>query len=334
MKLIYFGEEAWEEAYVKEKLPGIEVVFHLGTMAEWPEADPDADALSVFVNSQIGAAELDRYPKLACIATRSTGFDHIAVDEARRRNIAVLTVPSYGEHTVAEFSFALLLALSRRVCDAHRQVAETGSFSQAGLAGFDLQGKTIGIVGGGHIGLHVVKIAAGFGMRVLVFDVHHDDALAQTLGFQYAPLEDVLARSDVVTLHVPYNKHTHHLLNRENMPRMKRGAYLINTSRGAVVETEALVAALKDGVLGGAGLDVLEEEGDMHDEIALLSGAHPREAELKTVLENHYLIKHPRVIITPHIAFDTVEAIRRILDTTIENIAAYQRGTPQNAVRY
>ena len=330
MKLIYFGQEAWEEQYMTEKLPGVDLVFHLGTAQESADADADAEILSVFVNSRVGAAELNRYPKLKLIATRSTGFDHIDLAEAKKRGVAIVSVPSYGVNTVAEFAFALLLALSRRVCDAHERVAQTGSFSQAGLTGFDLQGKTIGVVGCGHIGLHSVKIANGFGMQVLVFDTHRDERSRKVSILQYASLEELLAQSDVITLHVPYNEHTHHLINKENIPLIKKGAYLINTARGAVVETEALVMALKDGMLAGAGLDVLEEEGDMDDELKLLTGPHPKEEELKVVLENHYLMSHPRVIITPHIAFDTNEAIRRILDTTIENITAYQNGSPTN----
>ena len=137
-------------------------------------------------------------------------------------------------------------------------------------------------------------------------------------------MPELLGASDIVSLHVPYIKETHHLINIGNIGQIKKGAYLINTARGAVVETAALVKALEDGVLAGAGLDVLEEEGDMQDEMHLLSGLHPKEEELKVVLENHYLIDHPRVIITPHIAFDTREAIERILDTTVENIRALQ----------
>ena len=219
----------------------------------------------------------DKYPKLKLIATRSTGFDHIDLAEAKVRGVAVASVPSYGVNTVAEFAFALILALSRRVCEAHEQVSETGSFSQERLRGFDLQDKTIGIVGCGHIGIHAVKIANGFGMKALVFDAHQDDALAKENNFTYASLEELMGQSDIITLHVPYNEHTHHLINLQNISLIKKGAYLINTARGAVVETEAIIAALKNGTLAGAGLDVLEEEGDMSDELTLLSGPHPKE---------------------------------------------------------
>ena len=331
MKLIYFGQEAWEEQYIKTKLPGVAVVFTLGTLQDATGGDAEAEVLSIFVNSHVGAAEMDKYPKLRLIATRSTGFDHIDVAEAKKRGIAIASVPSYGVNTVAEFAFALILALSRRMCEASARV-HTGAFSQAGLTGFDLQGKTLGIVGCGHIGVHSANIGSGFGMQVLVFDVHHDEALAQSCNFTYVSLEELLAQSDIITIHVPYMPQTHHLINQKNISLIKKGAYLINTARGAIVETEALVAALKEGILAGAGLDVLEEEGDMNDELKLLTGPHPQEEEMKVVLENHYLMTHPRVIITPHVAFDTNEAIRRMLDTTIENIAAYTNGGQKNIV--
>jgi D-lactate dehydrogenase len=329
MKLVYFGQEAWEEAHIRERLPGLDIVFKLGVVQD-NAGDAEAEILCTFVNGRVDAPVFDAYPKLKLIATRSTGFDHIDLVEAKKRGVAVASVPSYGVNTVAEFAFALILALSRRVCEAHERVAESGSFSQANLTGFDLQGKTIGVVGGGHIGFYTIKIANGFGMRAVVFDTHRDEALAKENNFTYATLEELLAQSDIITLHVPYNEHTHHLINLQNISLIKKGAYLINTARGAVVETEAIIAALKNGTLAGAGLDVLEEEGDMNDELRLLTGAHPKEEELKVVLENHYLMTHPRVIITPHIAFDTGEAIRRILDTTIENIVAFEKGESKN----
>ena len=315
MKLVYFAKEEWEKEYIKQKLPGVELV---------QEGDADAEVISVFVNHPVDAAEMDKYPKLKLIATRSTGVDHVDAEEAKKRGITVASVPGYGAPTVAEFAFALVLALSRKVCDAHKQVTETGSFSQNGLTGIDLAGKTIGVVGCGKIGQHTARIAKGFGMQVLVSDAFKNDALAKEIGFAYAELPELLGASDIISLHVPYIKETHHLINIGNIGQIKKGAYLINTARGAVVETAALVKALEDGVLAGAGLDVLEEEGDMQDEMHLLSGPHPKEEELKVVLENHYLIDHPRVIITPHIAFDTREAIERILDTTVENIRALQ----------
>lgn len=320
MKIHYFSGEAWEEEYVKAKLPNEEVIFHKESLGALPElTDAEASVLCTFIESPIGEAEMDRFPALKLIATRSTGFDHIDLAAAKARGITVANVPFYGENTVAEFAFALLLALSRRIIDADEQVRETGAFSPAGLRGFDLSGKTIGVVGTGHIGAHVIRMSKGFGMKVIGFDAFPNAELSHTLDFPYVQLPELLAQSDIVTLHVPYNEHTHHLINKENIANFKKGSYLINTARGAVVETDALVQALKDGILAGAGLDVLEEEQHLQEESAISA-------------ENRYLIDHPRVIVTPHCAFNTQEAVERILDTTIENIQNFVSGTPKNMV--
>ncbi len=333
MKIHYFSGEAWEEQYVRAKLPGGDITFHEGPFAAFPElTDPEAEALCTFIESHIGENEMRRFPALKLIVTRSTGLDHIDLAAATARGIAVANVPFYGENTVAEFTLALLLALSRRIIDADERVRATGTFSSTGLRGFDLAGKTIGVVGCGHIGTHVIRVCNGFGMKVLGFDVARNDELAKTLNFSYTTLPELFATSDIVTLHVPYNAHTHHLINRENIGSFKKGAYLINTSRGAVVETDALIEGLKNGIIAGAALDVLEEEGELADEIAFLTAPHPNEEGLKIALENHYLIQHPRVIVTPHLAFNTTEAVERILDTTIENIRGFASGAPTNIV--
>lgn len=332
MKIHYFSGEEWEEAFVREKLAGEDIVFHQGSLSTNPElTDPEAEVLCTFIESPIGEAEMNRFPALKLIATRSTGFDHVDLAAAKARGIAVANVPFYGENTVAEFAFALLLALSRRVIDADEKV-RAGSFSPTGLRGFDLAHKTIGVIGCGHIGMHVIRMANGFDMKVLGFETHPDPARAQEFNFTYASLQELLATSDIITIHVPYNPHTHHLINKENIGLIKKGAYLINTARGAVVETEALVEALKAGTLAGAALDVLEEEGDLADEMHLLTAPHPNADALRIMLENHYLIDHPRVIVTPHLAFNTTEAIERILNTTIENIRNFRAGSPSNIV--
>lgn len=317
---------------MKAKLPNEEIIFHDGSLASFSDlSDSEATVLCTFIESKIGEDEMKRFPALKLIATRSTGFDHIDTAEAVRRGITVANVPFYGGNTVAEFTFALLLALSRRVIDADERVRD-GAFSPIGLRGFDLSGKTIGVVGTGHIGEHVIRMASGFGIKVLGFDVNRNDELARTLNFTYATLPELLATSDIVTLHVPYNAHTHHLINKENIGTFKKGAYLINTSRGAIVETQALVEALRNGIIAGAALDVLEEEGELNDEAVLLTAPHPNAEAIKIALENHYLIEHPRVIVTPHLAFNTVEAVERILNTTIDNIKSFGAGSPTNTV--
>jgi D-lactate dehydrogenase len=206
-----------------------------------------------------------------------------------------------------------------------------GDFSLEGLQGFDLKGKTLGVVGAGHIGLHVIKMAKGFGMDVLVFDVRKNVFLSEVLDFHYVPLEDLLCHADIVSLHVPYTPSTHHLMNRQTFRRMKRGALLINTARGGLVETEALVWALDEGIVGGAGLDVLEGEELVKEERQLLSKDFSKE-KLATALRNHILLHRENVVITPHIAFDSREALQRILETTVANIAGFLGNSPVNLV--
>lgn len=333
MKLVYFYNEEWEKEYVAGKLSGFEVDFLQGTVQSHADyRNDDAEMLAVFVNSHVGAAEMDRFPKLKFIAARSTGFDNIDLPEAEKRGIVVSNVPTYGENTVAEFAFALLLALSRKIYDSYKRIEDTGSFSKDGLTGFDLKGKTIGVVGTGHIGLNSIAIAKGFGMNVIAFDVFRNEEQADKLGFSYVAFDDLLGKSDIITLHAPYNPHTHHMINKENVMKIKPGAYVINTARGGLIETDSLVWGLEKGIIAGAGLDVLEEEEYTGDEVALLMQEHPKAEDLKVLLENHYLIDHPRVIITPHNAFNTREAITRILDTSIGNLGAFSDGNPVNIV--
>jgi D-lactate dehydrogenase len=200
------------------------------------------------------------------------------------------------------------------------------------LDGFDLAGKKMGIVGTGHTGEHAIRIARGFGMEVIAYDVVERKHLESPLSFMYVTFEDLLAQSDVLSLHAPYNVHTHHLIGMHNMHQIKRGAYLINTARGALVETRALIAMLENGTLAGAGLDVVEEEECMTKRVELLTEDEPDRETLRILLANQYLIDHPRVLIMPHNAFNTREARARILETTIANIEAIERGTPQNLV--
>ena len=178
----------------------------------------------------------------------------------------------------------------------------------------------------------MIRIAKGFGMNVLAQDPFPNAQAAQEMGFEYLKLEELLGRSDVISLHTPYNKDTHHLINKTNIALVKKGAYLVNTARGPIVETEALVAALKDGTLAGAGLDVLEEEGETKDEMKFLGAGSLQVQELRTMLQNHMLMKMPNVLITPHNAFNTAEAMERILGTTLENVRGFVAGTPKNLI--
>ncbi|PIR47111.1 MAG: hydroxyacid dehydrogenase [Candidatus Vogelbacteria bacterium CG10_big_fil_rev_8_21_14_0_10_45_14] len=331
--VIYGGYKEWEVDEFKQRLEGHSLVFVSETVQNaGAELSKDADVVSVFVDSKLTKEDLELMPKLKMISTRSTGYDHIDLASAKKRGIVVSNVPTYGENTVAEYAFALLLALARRTYESTERVRETGSFSQDGLEGFDILGKTIGVVGTGHIGLHSIKIAKGFGMDVVAFDVNHNVEEAANMGFIYVGMDELLRDSDVITLHAPYNDHTHHMIGKTEFAKMRKGTYLINTARGGLVDTEAMVCALRDGILAGAGLDVLEGEADLKNELDLLEGGDDKQERMKTLLENHFLVDHPRVIIAPHNAYNTREAIMRILTTTISNIEAFSAGTPINTV--
>jgi len=337
MKIAFFSGEKWEQEYfsglLKEKNVQADLIFHDKFLSEdnLPD-DRTFEIACVFVDSVISAEVISRLPNLKIIVTRSTGYDHIDLKTCQERGIAVAFVPAYGEHTVAEYAFALILSLSRKIYESFDRIKETGSFDLKGLRGFDLNGKILGVVGTGRIGKNVVKIANGFGMKVLAYDLMPDKEFEKDNNFSYVSLEELLNQSDIVTLHVPYMKETHHLLNDETIKLMKPGSYLINTSRGAVVETEALVKALRRGQVAGAGLDVLEEEGAVKDEMTFLTIGHPEESNLRTVFANHILIDTPNVIITPHNAFNTQQALERILQTTLENITSFIEGSPKNLI--
>ncbi len=296
-------------------------------------AKNDAEVLSVFVDSIVNGPVLNMFPKLKFIAARATGYDNIDLTETAKRGIIVSNVPSYGENTVAEFTFGLILSLSRKIYIAANQVKATGSFNLEKLRGFDIQGKTIGVVGTGRIGRHVIAAAKSFGMNVICYDPFPNDKFAQELAFKYVSLDELLNLSDIITLHLPYTKETHHLINDAALSKMKKNAILVNTSRGGIVDTNALVKALSEKQIAGAGLDVIEEEGAIKDELNLLSGGHPEEHNLRTILEDHALMKMSNVIVTPHIAFNTEEALERILDMTVENIKHWMEGKPQNVVK-
>jgi D-lactate dehydrogenase len=289
-----------------------------------------AECVSVFIYSQLDAAALARFPAARLVATRSTGFDHIDLAECRKRKVAVSNVPSYGENTVAEHTFALILMLSRKVHQSYNQV-RAGHLERAMLTGFDLQGKTLGVIGAGRIGLHAIRIGRGFGMRVLTYDVRRDPFLADLLGFTYAPLDTLLAESDIVSLHCPLIPSTRHILGRAQIARMRKGALLINTARGGLVDTDALIAALDSGKLGGAGLDVVEDEELVKEEKQLLQEPHTLE-QFRAATRNRMLLSRDDVVFTPHNAFNSREALERILDTTIANLEAFRAGAPINAV--
>lgn len=333
MDIHVFEVEPWE----KEHFKGLEEKGHLHLHEEslQPEnADQfnEAEVISTFINSDMSEESVGKLGKLKFIATRSTGFDHICVDHCRQRGIQVSNVPTYGRNTVAEHVFGLLLMISHRLEEAVNRTRK-GDFSPRGLQGFDLQGKTFGVIGTGDIGLEALRIARGFGMDTCAYDVVENTDAAQELDFRYLSLEEVLATSDVISLHVPANDKTRHMIGEDEFGAMKKGVVLINTARGAVVETRALLRALAEGKVAAAGLDVLPDEPVIREEAELLRSVYEREHNLETLLADHVLVHMHNVVVTPHSAFNTKEAVQRILDTTVENIVTFlDNGEPRNLV--
>ncbi|MCS7083006.1 MAG: hydroxyacid dehydrogenase [Bacteroidetes bacterium] len=337
MRVAFFELEPWQPDYLRNGLQrlgiaeAVTVCFCAEPLSSATVAQyADSEAIAVFIWTKLDRALLEALPNLRLVLTMSTGYDHIDLATCQERGITVCNVPHYGENTVAEHTFALILSLSRKLHAAYFQGLR-GEYRIPELRGFDLYGKTLGVIGAGHIGLHVIRIARGFGMRVLAYDVRPYPLLAEVLGFAYTDLDTLLRESDIVSLHVPAQPDTHHLINRETLSKMKRGALLINTARGSVVDTEALLWALNEGILAGAGLDVIEGEEYIKEESALLK-MPVAEQTFRQVVQAHLLLKRDNVVFTPHIAFNSQEAVQRILDTTLENLKAFLAGGPRNVV--
>lgn len=332
MKIAVFEVEDWERGAFAP-LQGEHDITFLNEPLNAAKAGryADAEVVSTFIYSNLNRVVLEQFSQLKLIATRSTGYDHIDGDYCRERGIIVSNVPTYGDTTVAEHVFGLLLAISHNLVNAVDRTRR-GDFSLRGLQGFDLRGKVLGVVGTGSIGLCVIEIANGFGMEVVAFDVRHNDEAAQELGFRYVDMDELLAVSDVITLHVPFTPKTYHLISDEAFSKMKDGVVLINTSRGRIVDVQALVRAIGERKVAAAGLDVLPEEPTIREEAELLRSMFHEEHDLQAILAGHILLRLRNVIITPHTAFYTREAVQRILVTTVENITRFAEGRPQNVV--
>lgn len=284
-----------------------------------------AGAICAFVNDEVSGSVLEQLHALGVrfVALRSAGFNNVDLAAAARLGMRVARVPEYSPYAVAEHAVGLMLTLNRKYHRAYNQVRE-GNFSLDRLLGFDLHGRTAGIVGTGKIGACVAQILHGFGMELLFHDVVQNPALAEV--GQYAPLETLLGASDVITLHCPLLPSTHHLINAESLSQMKRGVMLINTSRGALVDTRAVIGGLKSGHIGYLGLDVYEEESELFFE-----------DRSQTVIQDDVfmrLLTFPNVLVTSHQAFFTEEALREIARVTALNLSQMEQGgVLQNEVR-
>ncbi len=274
----------------------------------------DCQAVCAFVNDELNAKTLSKLASLGIklIALRSAGYNNVDLAKAEELGLTVVRVPAYSPYAVAEHTIGLILALNRRIPRAYNRVRE-GNFSLEGLLGFDLHGKTVGIVGTGRIGTITAQILQGFGCKVLAYDKAPPDNQ-----LEYVSLSQLLEAADIISLHCPLTSDTHHLINAETIAQMKTGAMLINTSRGALIDTKAAIIGLKSGKIGYLGIDVYEKEGDLFFE------DFSSEVIQDDVFER--LLTFPNVLITGHQSFFTAEAVKSIAETTLLNISDFEEG--------
>ena len=325
MKTVFFSSAPYEiEVFTEcnDSLPEPhELIFHEASLSKSTASLADnAECVCAFVNDELSAEVLNQLHALGIklIALRSAGYNHVDLDAARELGLTIVRVPAYSPHAVAEHTVALLQTLNRQIHRAHNRVRE-GNFSLDGLVGFDLHQKTVGIIGTGQIGTVVAKILHGFGCKLLTHDPY-PNVTCQELGANYVELDELFARSDIITLHCPLNDDSYHLINETALEQMKDGVVLINTSRGALIDTAAIISALKTRKVSLLGLDVYEAEGDyfFHD----LSSSIIQDDRLSR------LMTFPNVLITGHQAFLTNEALQGIAETTLANITAFKANTP------
>lgn len=276
------------------------------------------DVVCVFVNDKLDAPTIEKLANngIKLIALRCAGFNNIDLETAAKENIKIVRVPSYSPEAVAEHAVALLLTLNRKTHKAYNRVREN-NFSLERLTGFGLFGKTVGVVGTGKIGQAFAHIMLGFGCRVLAFDLYPSVELEKK-GVEYVIFDELLAQSDIISLHCPLNEHTYRLINKAVLAKMKKGAMLINTSRGGLIHTKAAIRALKKGRLGYLGIDVYEQEDKLFFE-DLSESILPDDMIAR-------LMTFPNVLVTSHQGFLTTEALAEIAKTTLENISQFEKG--------
>jgi D-lactate dehydrogenase len=321
MKIAFFSTQPYDKEYFERYNKQHEIIFFEARLNEQTvDLAKGCDAVCTFVNDQLNAAVLNTLKEIGIkiIAQRCAGFNNVDVETATKNNIAVVSVPAYSPHAVAEHALALIMTLDRKTHKAYNRVRE-GNFSLDRLTGFDLYGKTVGVIGTGKIGQCFARIMQGLGCKVVAFDIITNKEL-ETLGIKYFTLQEVLQQSDIVSLHCPLTEQTKHLINNDTLAIMKNGAMLINTSRGALVDTKAVITALKNGKLGYLGLDVYEQEEKLffHD----LN---------ENVITDDVLVRllgFPNVLITSHQGFLTDEALTQIAIITLQNITDFEDQKP------
>ncbi|MCF7901626.1 hydroxyacid dehydrogenase [Candidatus Woesearchaeota archaeon] len=321
MKIAFFELEEWEKGYLAEKIHNQEVKYYTVPFNEVAYDEvKDIEIAVGFIYTKFTKEVIDSLPNLKMIATMSTGYDHIDTNYCKEKGIAVCTVPAYGDNTVAEHAFGLILNLSKNIHKGYVRTLQ-GDFTYDGLMGFDLKGKTLGVLGTGRIGQCSIKIAKGFGMNIVAYDAFPRESLTSELGFEYVSLDDLYKKADIITIHVPLLESTKHMINEEAISKMKKGVRIVNTSRGPIIDQEALIEGLQTGKIGGAGLDVLEGENLVKEEIDLVkSQSNLSNKQLRNIVQDHILMDMENVIVTPHLAFYTKEALQRILNVTLDNV--------------
>lgn len=327
MRVLFFSSQSYDQNSftAARAVDGLELHFQPARLNEDTAALASGhEVVCAFINDDLSAPVLERLAAAGTrlIALRSAGYNHVDLAAARRLGLTVTRVPAYSPHAVAEHAVALILALNRRLHRAYNRTRE-GDFSLHGLTGFDLHGKTVGVVGTGQIGLAFARIMAGFGCQLLAYDPCPNPHV-EALGARYLPLDQLLRQSNIISLHCPLTSQTKHLINIQSLADLQPGAMLINTGRGALVDTPALIEALKSGHLGYLGLDVYEEEAQIFFEDR---SDQPLQDDVLA-----RLLTFPNVIITAHQAFLTREALAAIAETTLDNIARWMVGEPQNLV--
>ena len=329
MKTIMFSTKSYDRTFFEESPKSQEVALQFTDVRLCRETASLAkgfDVVCIFVNDTADAEVIGLLAEygVKLIALRCAGFNNVDIHAAKENGICVVRVPCYSPYAVAEHTAALVLALNRKIHRAHNRVRE-GNFSLQGLLGFDLHGKQIGIIGTGRIGQIVATIFRnGFGCEVVAHDLYPSEELMK-IGVRYGSVDEVIATSDIISLHCPLTPETFHLINRETIAKLKPGAMLINTSRGGLIDATAVIEGLKTGQVGALGIDVYEEEGDLF--FKDLSG--------KVIQDDTFarLTTFPNVLITGHQGFFTKEALVNIADTTLQNILDFQqRHQCENAV--
>lgn len=319
MKIAFFSTKPYDKDFFEKHNQNHELTFYDVALSETSVRLAEGfDGICVFVNDKVNASIIEKLAKLGIklIALRCAGFNNVDLEAAKNANIRVVRVPAYSPHAVAEHAVALIMTLNRKTHKAYNRVRE-GNFSLEKLSGFDLYQKTVGVIGTGKIGEAFARIMQGFGCKVMAYDVFPNQGLIDS-GVKYASLDEVLQQSDIISLHCPLTDKTLHLINETSISKMKTGAMLINTSRGALIDTQAVVEGLKSKKIGYLGLDVYEQESniffnDLSEEI-LVDDTLAR------------LMTFPNVLITSHQGFLTEEALTQIAVITLNNITAFEQG--------